>query len=199
MKLSRTRDKEKQQNDSHLNFHAKMAKISPSFSSVDFSNTFWTLKVLNNFMLKEADDLASDLLAITDKGLKYCKKLRYLATDDVPYCSLCPLSSLGFSLIPKRRLVWWVCYLLFLIFDFYHLIFVHLWHTQNLDFWWNPTSITRTIYSKNFSWKWRNACLLCRPPFQFAALAILVCSDDYHHLQISLEIRVFLWSLGFDP
>ena len=44
-------------------------------------------------MLKEADDLASDLLAITDKGLKYCKKLRYLATDDVPYCSLCPLSS----------------------------------------------------------------------------------------------------------
>ena len=44
-------------------------------------------------MLKEADDLASDLLAITDKGLKYCKKLRYLATDDVPYCSPCPLSS----------------------------------------------------------------------------------------------------------
>ena len=44
-------------------------------------------------MLKEADDLASDLLAITDKGLKYCKKLRYLATDDAPYCSLCPLSS----------------------------------------------------------------------------------------------------------
>ena len=73
-------------------------------------------------MLKEADDLASDLLAITDKGLKYCKKLRYLATDDVPYCSLCPLSSPSASplcFFSDQKEGWFVICYLPLYFEFF--------------------------------------------------------------------------------